>query len=200
MKNILLLLIALTQAAASNAQQKRYVSAAVFSTQTAMPFGKFTALFTKPLHMGAELGYGKKFSIKKKTEWFMEAKAAFFYHRFVQAAIPLTFNVGYRYKIIDRFSISPSLGAGYMHSIPATAKFKLNSDGEYKNDKGIGRMQATATFNMGLSYEVLQNANRPLSVFLNYQLRLQFPFVKSYVPLLPYNSFLIGVSRPVKSK
>ncbi len=196
----MLILFTLTLAASSQSQQKYYISAAVFSTQTAMPFGKFTALVAKPLHMGAELGYGKNFSIKKKSEWFMEVKAAFFYHRYVQAAIPLTFNVGYRYKIIERLYAASSAGAGYMHSIPATAKLKLNSEGEYKNDKGIGRMQATATFNVGLSYVVTPNAKRPLSIFTNYQQQLQFPFVKSYVPLLPYNSFSFGVSRPVRSK
>jgi len=163
-----------------------------------MPFGKFAGLFGEILHPGVEIGYGKIISPKQKHEWFSEWKASYFFHRFVQHGIPVTYNYGYRYKFNSKFSAETSLGGGYMHSIPATAKLKLNSQGEYENNKGVGRMQATASFSVGVSYLVNPKAQQPLRLFCSYQQRLQMPFVKSYVPLLPYNSFMIGLSRPIK--
>ena len=157
------------------AQKQKYFSAAFFTTQNAYPFGRFVGLFKETIHPGLEIGY----------------------HRFVQHGLPLYLNFGYRYKFNSRLTAETSIGAGYMHSIPATAKLKLNQEGEYENNKGIGRIQAMATYGLGFSYVLNPAATKTIRVFTCYQQRLQFPFVKSYVPLLPYNSFMIGL---IKSK
>jgi hypothetical protein len=109
-------------------------------------------------------------------------------------------NFGYRYKLGDHFSAQTSLGAGYMQSIPATAKLKLNSNGDYVKNKGIGRMQAVGTYSLGIDYTPKPLAPKPLTIFAAYQQMVQMPFVKSYVPGLPYNTFMIGLERPLKSK
>ena len=181
-----------------NAQRTSYVSIAGFTTQTAMPFSKFTGLFKNVVHPGAEIGYGKNFEQKNKHQWFLELKFAYFFHRFVQHGIPVYLNFGYRYKISNKFSAETAIGAGYMHSIPATAKLKLDGNGNYKNNKGIGRMQAMATYSLGLGYTIHPATARPVSLFTVYQQRIQMPFVKSYVPLLPYNSLLVGIKKTIK--
>jgi hypothetical protein len=182
----------------ATAQHSTYVSSSVYNTQNAMPFGKFSGLFEGVLHPGMELGYGKDVWRRAKSFGFLELKFGLFYHRYVQYGIPLYLDFGYNHAIADGVSIKTSVGAGYMHSIPAADKFKLNSNGEYKNNKGIGRMQAIATFGLGLEYRLKSTASGPVVIFTNYQQRIQFPFVKSYVPLLPYNSFMIGMHLPVK--
>ena len=179
------------------AQKQKYFSAAFFTTQNAYPFGKFVGLFKETIHPGIEIGYGKILKPKEKHEWFSEVKMGYFYHRFVQHGLPLYLNFGYKYKFNSRLAAETSIGAGYMHSIPATAKLKLSEEGEYENNKGIGRMQAMATYGIGFSYVLNPAAAKTIRVFTSYQQRLQFPFVKSYVPLLPYNSFIIGL---IKSK
>jgi len=178
--------------------QKKYVSLAAFTTQTAMPFGKFVGLFTDQFHPGIEAGYGINTSVKEKHDWFIEFKAACFYHRFVQVGIPLYADFGYRYKFNNKFVAETSIGAGYMHSVPATAKLKLNDDGVYVNNKGIGRMQAMATFSLGIGYTFNPSAKKPLALFTTYQQRIQMPFVRSYVPMLPYNSFIMGIKKSIK--
>jgi hypothetical protein len=201
MKPLMILSILLFYLPEINAQQpNRYVSIAAFTTQNDLPFGKSAGLFREIVHPGIEAGYGKIISPKQKHEWFGELKFAYFFHRFVQHGIPVYLNFGYRYKINNRFFAETSLGAGYMHSIPATAKLKLNENGEYINNKGIGRMQATASYSLGLGYTLRPNAEKPVKIFTVYQQRLQMPFVKSYVPILPYNSFMIGISKPVQKK
>ena len=197
MKRLSIIAVALLTSLAASSQ-KKYVSLAAFSTQTAMPFGKFFGMFTDQFHPGIEAAYGINISAKEKHDWFTEFKIACFYHRFVQTGIPLYADFGYRYKFNDKFFAEVSVGAGYMHSIPATAKLKLNDDGVYVNNKGIGRMQAMATFGLGLGYTINPSAKKPITVFTIYQQRIQMPFVRSYVPLLPYNSFMIGIKKSIK--
>ena len=182
----------------ASAQKQKYLGMALFNTQTDLPFGKFSGLFTKEFHPGFEATYGENISTGKNHEWYLELKVAYFFHRYVQHGIPVYLNVGYRYKINSRFSAETSIGAGYMHSIPATAKLKLNGNGDYVNNKGVGRMQAIATYGIGLGYSPDPSVTRPVTIFTNYQQRIQMPFVKSYVPLLPYNSFMLGIRKSIK--
>jgi hypothetical protein len=183
-----------------NQNKSYYKSFAVYNTQNAFPFGKFAGLFKEILHPGIEFGVGKNFSTRQHHDFFAELKAGYFFHRFVQHGIPVYLNFGYRYKTFKGLAAETSLGAGYLHSIPATAKFKLDDDGVYKNNKGIGRMQAMATFTIDLGYTLNRTGSKPVRIFSNYQQRLQLPFVKSYVPLLPYNSFMVGISRPFRKQ
>ncbi|MBD0349778.1 MAG: hypothetical protein ICV65_01350, partial [Flavisolibacter sp.] len=88
----------------------------------------------------------------------------------------------------------------YMHSVPATAVLKLNEQGEYKNVKGIGRGQAIVNLTFGAHYKINLQSSKPLTLSLQYQQRLQTPFVKSYVPFLPYNSLQLGVRLPLHHK
>lgn len=195
---LLMLLVLVT---ANDAYSQKYESLGIYNTQTAMPFGKFAGLFTSPVHPGIEYGRGYILSSKKKHDWFLEVKAGYFFHRFVQHGIPVYANAGYRYHFTDRISAETAIGAGGMQSIPATGKYKLNDNGEYENNKGIGRVQAIATYGIGGSYLLTPSAEKPMRGFLLYQQKLQFPFIRTYVPLLPYNSFMIGITRTIsKSK
>jgi hypothetical protein len=87
-----------------------------------------------------------------------------------------------------------------MHSITAAAVLKRNDQGEYDNAKGIGRAQAIVNFAIGANYQIALQSNNPITLSLQYQQRIQTPFVRSYVPLLPYNSLQIGISLPVQNK
>lgn len=179
----------------ATSQSKKYANLTFFNTQTAMPFGKFAGTFKESLHPYVEASIGKNLSLKEKHDWFAELKLGYFFHRFVQHGIPVTLNIGYRYKLNARFSAQTSIGGGYLHSIPATAILKAGKNGEYSNGKGIGRMQACAVYDISIGYNLKPGTEKYLRVFLGYQQRLQMPFVKSYAPLLPYNSLGFGISK-----
>lgn len=200
MKQLLSTSVALCMTILLIAQNRNYVALAVYNTQNAMPFGKFAGLFTDQFHPGIEGICGKSISSGKDHDWFLELRLSYFFHRYVQHAMPVYLNFGYRYRFNNRFSAETAIGAGYMHSIPATAKLKLNEDGEYGNNKGIGRAQAMATYSLGLAYTAHSKAAKPLTVFVNYQQRVQTPFIKSYVPILPNNSFMIGIRKPITKR
>ena len=194
---IFLALVLSCCATVSFAQKRRYqhVSIAVNNNQTAVPFGKFVGLFAGPYHPGVELGYGFNWSTKPRHDWFQRVNVGYFHHRFAQHGFPLYTQIGYRFKFDHYFHFESAIGGGYFHSIPATAQFKLNDTGEYTNGKGIGRPQAMLQFELRASGNITPPASKPIRLFLAYKQRLQMPFVKSYVPLLPYNVFEIGVTK-----
>ena len=184
----------------ATAQHNKEIGIAITNSNAAFPFSKFGGLLQSPFHPGVELSYGFNWKTKPKHDWYQQVKLGYFYHRFVQHGIPLYTNVGYRYKFSTHLFTGAALGAGYLHSIPATAKFKLDDDGEYKNNKGIGRAQAMVIFNINVGYTFNPTLKKPVSVFATYQQRIQTPFVKSYVPLLPYNSIMIGAKMRLNKK
>jgi hypothetical protein len=149
------------------------------------------------VHPGFEAGYEFNWSTKEKHDWFQTFKAGYFYHRFVQHGIPLYTQFGYRYKWGDRIRATTAIGAGYMHAVPATAVLEMNSSGDYKNGKGFGRGQAIANLSVGVHYQT-HFWKKPV-LTLQYQQRIQTPFVQSYVPLLPYNSLHLGFTLPLKT-
>lgn len=176
--------------------QKKYISLSFFNTQTDMPFAKLTGMFTDAFHPGVEFSYGNNLVMKKNHDWFLEYKLAYFYHRFVQHGMPLYANLGYRYHFSHLLSAETSLGGGFMKSIPATQVFRQQFEG-YEKEKRKGREQLIATYGIGLNYTFNPSAKHPIRIITSYQQRIQFPFVKSYVPLLPYNSFMLGISKSI---
>lgn len=181
-------------------QKNKQLSVAFTNGSTSNPFSKFGSLVTGIEQPGVEFGYAFNWKTKSKHDWYQEIKLAYFYHRFVQHAIPLYTDFGYRYKFSQKWAAQVAIGAGYLHSIPATAQLKLDDNGVYKNGKSVGRMQALAAVNFGLSHTFNSEGSKPLSIFVTYQQMLQTPFINSYVPLLPYNSLLLGISIPLTQR
>jgi len=181
------------------AQKKQSVSLAFTDNASSYPFGIFAGYFTEPLHPGFEAGWSHIYQ-KKKHDWYWDIKAGYFYHQFVQHGIPIYADFGYRYRFAKHVSADVSLGAGYFHSVPATEVYKLDGSGNYENGKGIGRSQVMIPFTIGVNYDFKLKNERSSMIFLQYQQRLQAPFVNNYVPILPYCQIAIGYSYYLKDK
>ncbi len=176
-----------------NAQKNPEITVAFLNNHTAYPFASFASLFSGPFHPGGEVGYRFDWTNRKRHDWYQTANAGYFYHRFLQHGIHLHTQTGYRFKATEQWRLSAAFGFGYLQSIPATAVYKLGDDGSYEKAKGIGRAQATAHLSLGTQY-YFKISKRPFSIFTDYRQTIQAPFVRSYVPFLPYNSFLVGLS------
>ena len=203
-RNLIPLLICLCcflNAPAQNTKTKKHkpdhISIAFTTLHTAFPFGSFSSLFTKEFHPGFEIATGFNWKTKKKHDWFQTFDVGYSYHRFVQHSFVLYSELGYRYKFLKTFSASAKLGVGYLHAIPVGKIFELKEDGTYKKKTNLGRPQAMAGFSLHVCKKISVSG---LAVFLEYQQRLQLPFIKSYVPLLPSNMLMAGVKIPIKSK
>jgi hypothetical protein len=170
------------------------------SNATATPFGKFAGLLSGPLHPGIDFGAEVTWRKGARFSLFQSGHAGYFYHRFVQHGILLYTQPGLRYGLPKSFYAEVALMAGYQHSIPATGVYKRNDQGEYEGGKGIGRPQGMFGLSLGLGWIARPAAKAPLRMFIRYKQRLQTPFVRSYVPLLPYNVLEIGIGKSIAAK
>jgi hypothetical protein len=205
-KSALLLMVCVSTFLFSQGQQadvpkKKYsldhISLALTNNHSAYPFSSFSKLVTGTWHPGFEMGTGFNWSERKKHDWYQEFKLGYFYHQFIQHGIPLYTNVGYRYKFSKHWNAQTGLGAGALFSIPDQDRYKLNDDGNYEKISSL-RIQGMFVFNIGVGYKMELTKKFPLETFLTYQQRIQTPYVPSYVPLLPYNSLMLGVKMVIQ--
>lgn len=191
----LLLLSVLIHAGNTQAAKKlEYWSIAFNNVVTAKPFSGFPKLFYTNLHPGLTVSTGFTWKDKPKHSWNQSFKAGYFSHRYIQRAITLYSEFGYRYKAGKRLGLTAAIGAGYLHMIPAEKQFRMNDNGDWEPIKMRSRPQAMISLSLGVDYKINEAGNR---VFIRYQNLLQTPFVPGYVPLLPYNVLHLGCTFPV---
>lgn len=176
-------------------------SVALSNNVTALPVTGYPQVFYSQCHPGMEFSRNWKINKKEKNRFFLSANTGFYYHRFIQTTIWIYPSVNYEYAVGKRFSINAGLGFGYALSIEGSDVSELNSNGVYEQKSVMaGRSQYIAQLALGCSYAL--NKEKPDGVKLMLQLKnyLQGTYINSYVPLLPINAILIGVSMPVKTK
>jgi hypothetical protein len=175
-------------------QEKRKfaVIASVFSNSTALPANGLPGKLHAPIHPGFTAGIVKDYKKTEKHQLYQTYRVGYFYQRYVQHAIQLYLEFGYRFSFKNGIGLFSQLGAGYVHSFQDQQKFILK-DGEYKKQFPFGRPQFMISFTPGLSYDFEKRCGMPLLLFVNYQIWFQLPFVRQYVPVLPNSSLHAGV-------
>jgi hypothetical protein len=190
-KFILLIFLVFPAIITAQAWKSKPVSISVLNNATLLPPASLTATFNQPIHPGLTIAYEFGWKETDKHKWFQNAGISYFYHRYVYQAILLNTQAGYRWKI-KNFSIEGYLQAGYMHAFLLTDRAVLQSDGTYKAKKGFGKPQFIGGAGVGFGYNLGDNI-RIRRIFINYDVRLQMPFVKSYVTLLPNGALSLGM-------
>jgi len=165
--------------------------ASVFTQATLLPGSG--EVFQNP-HLGLSLGTSFQYNKSTRNQWFQTAKLALTRHQYVQTSLQLFSEVGYRRHLWKGIGLEGRLGAGYLHSIPATEVFRWSSR-RYQIDSRWGRPQAMVSTAAGLSY--LLPGDLGGRVFLDYQFFLQMPFINQYVPLVPNIAWHAGMSVPL---
>ncbi len=163
------------------------------NSHAAFPFSRFGKLLYRDFHMNYEIG--KSFTLKSgpKYEWFQTANLGFVRHKFVQSVILLYSENGYQRKLSSSVDVNTKLGLGYYHMFTGTERVEQNSNGDYEVKRDWGRPQAIITFSIGLTRSLVKNVNTAPKILIDYQLRLQTPYISPYVPLLPYNTLKVGM-------
>lgn len=164
----------------------------ISNTASQLPGSGVLGIWTTPTHPGVTVGTEFFYNSNPKHQWFQTGNLGYFFHQYAQHGIQLYTEAGYRFQSTKGFFFGPKLGVGYLHSIPETRVFELNENGSYDQKSNLGRPQFMPTATLQLGYQ-FQKAN-PISVFLNYQLFMQLPFVNEYVPILPNTALHLGVS------
>jgi hypothetical protein len=174
----------------SQNRKLEHISVAITTLHTAFPFASFIKLFKEEFHPGFQVATGFNWRSKQKHDWFQTIAFGYTYHRFVQHSLAFYSEAGYRYKFLHTFGAEAKLGAGYLHVISTSKVFKLGEDGNYKKKTNLGRPQVMAAFSLCIHKKITKSGIAP---FIEYQQRVQFPFIKSYVPLLPSNILMAGI-------
>ncbi len=189
----------ISAALGQQAKKEKYLVACFTNAHTAKPFASFSSLFSKEVHPGFEFGAGINWKSNTRHDWFQEARLGYFYHRWVQHSLALYTEFGYRYKLPKQFALEARLGGGYTRVIVANQVFSdgFSKDRQYTKITS-GRSQAIVTTSFGVRKQI--SKERGTKVFFQYQQRLQTPFVQSYIPLLPYNMGMAGITIPLHSK
>ena len=175
----------------------KYFKVAFSNSHAAKPFGSFTSLFYRDFHPGAEIGYESILKNNARRVWFYELRMGYMFHQWVQHNIAIYGNVGYRHELIPSWYGELKLGGGYQHSISDSKVYKVTESDGVKEKKNIGRSQAIANFTVAISKKLSRASETYL--FLEYRQQIQTPFIREYVPVLPYNSMLLGVKFPLNS-
>ncbi|MBN2683027.1 MAG: hypothetical protein JXR58_11005 [Bacteroidales bacterium] len=168
------------------------LSIALTNNSTQLPGSGTLGVLHTPVHPGITLGTYKLWSAKAKHAWLQSLKLAYFYHHYSQHAISLYTEIVWSYSLAKNFGTNISAGSGYLHAIKDVQVFEMNENGSYEKKKSIGSAQFAAGLQLGFFYRINRANINPISLFADYRFWVQTPFVKEYVPVLPYSTFQIG--------
>ena len=201
MKNAIVLLPLLAAGLILDAQTSRpgrekSFKILISNSHAAKPFGSFLSLFYRDFHPGVDLGYESVIKNGIKSQWFLEGRLGYMFHQWVQHNIALYGDLGYRYAPFPGWSAEMKLGIGYQLSISNSNLFRITESEGLKKKKNYGRSQLIGNLGFGIGKKIHPKSD--FRVFLEYKQQIQTPFINEYVPILPYNSMLIGVAIPLK--
>jgi len=204
-----LLLLKLPFTLTAQSWKSKPFSVSVLNNATLLPPASITAPFNQPLHPGLAVGYefGWKETIRNPMfqstntftlggkevytgKIFQDISLAYYYHQYVNHAFALTSHFGYR-KYIRKFTAEISLHAGYLHSQLLTDRL-IRKDGMWVKGFNPSRSYFVAGAGIGIGYDAGYRFN-VRRFFVNYDFRLQMPFVKNYVPVLPNGIISAGM-------
>lgn len=174
--------------------------ASVFNNATAFPFSGSLGIFHAPLHPGISAAMTSQINQNPRHNLLISARFAYLYQQYVQHAVQLYPELGYRYVFNNGIKVGPKLGFGYLHAFTDLQQFKLNDQGEYYRMKNKGTPSLMASFALELGYDLHKVTSIPAMIFTQYQLWFQTPFVKSYVPVLPNTALHLGLSYNINKK
>lgn len=187
--------VLVSQGQTAKNSKPKYLKVAVSNSHAAKPFGSFTSLFYRDFHPGVDIAYESILKNKTRRVWFYEARMGYMFHQWVQHNVALYGNVGYRHELIPSWFGEIKLGGGYQHSISNSKVYKITGSDGLKKKKNLGRSQAIANFSVATSKKLSRASD--IYLFLEYRQQIQTPFIKEYVPVLPYNSMLLGLKIPL---
>lgn len=162
---------------------------------TSFPVTGYPQLFYSGFHPGIDIILEKKLNTKLKNQWWTEANLGCFYHRFFQTALKLNVNFHYRYHFKPHIFSDIAIGGGYLHSFYHYQVFKLNSNGDYVKESGYkGRPQFIAGICMGAGISLKKSDPELWKLLIQFRTSAQGIFAGSFVPVVPYNTFLLGLT------
>jgi hypothetical protein len=171
-----------------------YYGIKISQNATSLPLVGVFKLFTLPLHPGITGVWNCRLNKNDKHQFRNEVNAGIFNHHLFQLGFQVTDIIMYNLTISKRLSAYTGMGGGYMHSFYKYDIFKLGEDGEYVHiNSWKGRPQFTGVFVLGTGMGIKKSDPGKIRISLEMRSFVHGTFANSYVPIVPYNSLLLGV-------
>ena len=188
-----LLFAALFQGQAQGFLSNKPIEISIFDNATLLPGADQWGIVGLPFHPGVSVGTEFRYNENEKNHLFQTVRLAYTFHRYVQQTLQLYSEFGYRRQLGLRWDLEGRIGGGYLHAFPHGGIFSQNSNGQYEKVSNWGRPQAMLSLAGGPGYRVAGTPEKPVRIFLHYQVYMQMPFVPGYVPLLPNTALHVGL-------
>jgi hypothetical protein len=167
---------------------------------TGLPVSSYPDLFTSNFHPGIDVGLSYPLNENPKHQISASGNIGFFYHRFIQTGIKLYPSFDYTFVPNTKWNFFFSLDLGYLLAFENVDVFELQENGNYEAAALLkARSQFMFGYRIGASFKP-GNLEEGIRYLLSFGTFLQGPYVSGYVPLLPYNSFTVGVELPFPLK
>lgn len=153
-----------------------------------------------PLHPGITLAAARAWKDTDHSQLYQSFRLGYLYHQYIQHAVQLTTELGYKYKFSSGIGFAPVIGGGYVHSIATENQFKLQDDGTYKQVPRLGRPNWLITLGANFGYSLAKVSSLNAAIFLSYRFSVQGVFIRSTSPILAYSTVGIGVAVPLKKR
>lgn len=180
----------------SGYSQKIRQGISVSNNITSFPVTTYPQLFYSQFHPGLDVFRSWKLNKNDKNQVSWSVNAGGYYHRLIQTAVRIYPSIDYNRFFGNRFSAGIGLGAGYCLAFENMETFKLQDDGTYKKKTFVTRSQYLIQLGFGFNYALKKEDPEGTTLSLQFKTFIQGPFVSGYVPMLPVNSLLLGISVP----
>jgi hypothetical protein len=199
MKKSISILI-LTLFACSTYAQKTIIGIRLSNNITGLPVSTYPSLFYSNFHPGIDFSLKHRINENEKHQWSLSGNVGLFYHHFIQTGIKIYPSIDYALAFNSKWKLNASVDLGYLLAINNVAVLELKDDGNYESNALLkSRSQFMLGWRIGASYTPSGEADGT-SYSLAFGTFLQGPYVSGYVPLLPYNSFALGIEIPFNLK
>ena len=164
---------------------------------TGVPFVTYDQLFYSNFHPGLDVGLNYKLNSNVKHQLLLNSDIGVFYHRYLQTALKVYPELEYKFVASPKWEFFGGINAGYMYSFENVAVLKLDDNGDYNKISSFnGRNQFMGGLKFGAGFKP-SDKESGVTYIVAFSSLVQGPFVKGYVPIVPYNSISIGVNFPI---
>jgi hypothetical protein len=190
-----LLLMAAISLLGSEPADRRY-GLLLSNNVVSLPVTGFPAVFYTQWHPGVD-GF-VEFRLNKHAKHQLKSTmdAGVYYHRFFQTGLRLHGTIDYSRVMKNKLSLGAGFMAGYLHSFAWYDRFSVNDAGMYEKIPGLtGRPQLLGGFRLGIAMPISSSNPANYMLHLDFRTYLQAPFAGAYIPVIPTNTLMIGISR-----
>lgn len=147
-----------------------------------------------PLHLGgtAAIEFTKKQNgVYQKTN---SIELGYFKHSAVFQTAYIAWKPKYAWQFKNGLQLHSLIGLGYAHLLPTQTTFALQ-EGTYQAINNKGKAGGLASLGLGVGYQVAQNSQVPITIFLRQELMIIAPFnINKSLPGSANSLISIGLS------